>query len=90
VDVIMPPTIGAPEKTLIVSPDNASRRDLNATVRQELKVIGALAREDHTFRILVQRQDMTRAERSWANHYEVNDVIRYTRGSKAMGIGAGT
>ena len=38
---------------------------------------------------LVQRQDMTGAERSWANHYEVNDVIRYTRGSKGIGIGAG-
>jgi ATP-dependent exoDNAse (exonuclease V) alpha subunit len=32
---------------------------------------------------------MTGAERSWANHYAVNDVIRYTRGSKAIGIGAG-
>jgi hypothetical protein len=31
---------------------------------------------------------MTGAERSWASHYEVNDVIRYTRGSKAIGIGA--
>jgi ATP-dependent exoDNAse (exonuclease V) alpha subunit len=32
---------------------------------------------------------MTGAERSWASHYEVNDVIRYTRGSQAIGIGAG-
>ena len=77
------------ENTLIVSPDNASRRELNVAVRQELKATGAVAPEDHTFRVLVQRQDMTGAERSWASHYEIDDVVRYTRGSKAIGIGAG-
>jgi len=81
--------VESPENTLIVSPDNASRRELNVAVRQELKATGALAPEDHTFRVLVQRQDMTGAERSWASHYEIDDVVRYTRGSKAIGIGAG-
>ena len=81
--------VESPENTLIVSPDNASRRELNVVVRQELKLIGTLSPEDHTLRVLVQRQDMTGAERSWANHYDVNDVIRYTRGSKTTGIGAG-
>ena len=80
--------IESPQNTLIVSPDNASRRDLNVAVRKELKLNGTLAPKDHTFRIFVQRQDMTGAERSWASHYEVNDVIRYTRGSKAIGIEA--
>jgi conjugative relaxase-like TrwC/TraI family protein len=80
--------VESPTNTLIVSPDNASRHELNVAVRQELKANGSLAPEDHTFRVLVQRQDMTGAERSWANHYEVNDVVRYTRGSKAIGIEA--
>jgi conjugative relaxase-like TrwC/TraI family protein len=80
--------IESPENTLIVSPDNASRHELNVAVRQELKAAGTLGPEDHTFRVLVQRQDMTGAERSWANHYEINDVIRYARGSKAIGIEA--
>src|ERR1700689_1057632 len=31
---------------------------------------------------------MTGAERSWANQYETNDVVRYTRGSKTIGIEA--
>jgi len=31
-------------------------------------------------------QDMTAAERTWASHYEIDDVVRYTRGSKAIGI----
>jgi ATP-dependent exoDNAse (exonuclease V) alpha subunit len=80
--------IESPANTLIVSPDNASRRELNVAVRRELKATGALAPEDHTFRVLVQRQDMTGAERSWASHYEIDDVVRYTRGSKAIGIEA--
>jgi hypothetical protein len=33
---------------------------------------------------------MTGAERAWANHYEVGDIVRYARGSKATGIEAGT
>ncbi len=82
--------VESPEKTLIVSPDNASRRELNVAVRTELKANGTLAPEDHAFRVLVQRQDMTGAERSWASHYEINDVVRYSRGSKATGIEAGT
>jgi conjugative relaxase-like TrwC/TraI family protein len=80
--------VESPQNTLIVSPDNASRRELNVAVRQELKADGSLAPEDHTFRVLVQRQDMTGAERSWASHYQINDVVRYTRGSKAIGIEA--
>jgi conjugative relaxase-like TrwC/TraI family protein len=81
--------VESPEKTLIVSPDNASRRELNSAVRQELKTNGTVAPDDHSFRILVQRQDMTGAERSWAGRYEINDVVRYARGSKSTGIEAG-
>ena len=80
--------VESPQNTLIVSPDNASRHELNLAVRQELKATGAVAPEDRNFRVLVQRQDMTGAERSWANHYQINDVVRYTRGSKAIGIEA--
>jgi len=79
----------SPENTLIVSPDNASRRELNAAVRHELKVKGTIAPEERSLRVLVQRQDMTGAERSWATRYEINDVIRYARGSKSTGIEAG-
>src|SRR5579864_7979546 len=81
--------VESPKNTLIVSPDNASRHELNLAVRQELKTTGGLGPEDHSFRVLVQRQDMTGAERSWANHYAIGDIVRYTRGSKAIGIGAG-
>ena len=82
--------VESPEKTLIVSPDNASRRELNVAVRQELRANGAIASEDHSIRVLIQRQDMTGAERAWASHYEVNDVVRYARGSKSARIEAGS
>ena len=81
--------VESPANTLIVSPDNASRHKLNIAVRQELKATGAVAGEDHNFRVFVLGQDMTGAERSWASHYEVADVVRYTRGSQAIGIEAG-
>lgn len=82
--------VESPERTLIVSPDNVSRRELNIAVRQELKARGTLAPEDHLFKVLVQRQEMTGAERRWASGYEIGDAVRYTRGSKAAGIEAGT
>ena len=80
----------SPANTLIVSPDNASRRELNLAVREELKEHGALSPDDHNFRVLVARQDMTGADRAWANHYEVGDIVRYARGSKSTGIEAGS
>ena len=80
----------SPDNTLIVSPDNASRRELNLAVRQELKANGTLAPEDYTLRVLVQRQDMTGAERAWASRYETEDQVRFSRGSKTLGIEAGS
>ncbi len=80
----------SPDNTLIVSPDNASRRDLNLAVREQLRANGTLARSEHSLGVLVQRQEMTGADRSWANHYEIGDVIRYSRGSRQMGIKAGS
>lgn len=80
----------SPANSLIVSPDNASRRELNMAVRHELKATGVITAEDHSFRVLVQRQDMTGADRAWANHYEIGDVVRYARGSKNIGIEAGS
>jgi hypothetical protein len=50
---------------------------------------GTIASEDHALRVLVQRQEMTGAERSWASRYEINDVVRHARGSKIVGIQPG-
>lgn len=39
--------------------------------------------------MLVPRQEITGADRQWAERYEQGDVIRYSHGSKALGIEAG-
>jgi conjugative relaxase-like TrwC/TraI family protein len=77
-----------PENTIIVSPDNASRRALNQAVRQELQAAGALEKEDRSIAVLTPRSDMTGADRAWAARYEAGDILHYVRGSKENGIDA--
>ena len=77
------------DRTLVVAPDNQSRRDLNEHIRNELKTHGHVAREDHKVSVLVPRQDMTGADRAWAARYHEGDVIRYTKGSRQLGIKPG-
>lgn len=72
--------------TLIVSPDNASRRAINQAVRQELQTLGVVDSKDLSMRVLTPRNDMTGADREWANRYQPGDVLHYTRGSKEHGI----
>lgn len=75
-----------PNGTIVVSPDNASRRQINQAVRVELQTHGLVQPEDRTFRVLTPRSDMTGADRTWAARYEVGDVLHYQRGSKDLGI----
>jgi conjugative relaxase-like TrwC/TraI family protein len=77
------------EETLVVSPDNKSRRELNEVIHRELQTAGKVADEEHSLRVLVSRQEMTGADRQWAAQYEVGDIVRYSRGSEAVGIEAG-
>jgi conjugative relaxase-like TrwC/TraI family protein len=75
-----------PDNTIVVSPDNASRRQINQAVRKELQALGIVQSEDHTLRVLTPRSDMTGADRTWAARYDVGDVLHYQRGSKDIGI----
>ena len=77
-----------PENTLIVSPDNASRRAINQAVRQELQTLCVVDGKDHSMRVLAPRNDMTGADREWAARYQPGDVLHYVRGSKEHGIEA--
>ena len=76
----------SPDNTIVVSPDNASRRQINQAVRSELQALGKIASEDHAMRVLAPRSDMTGADRTWAARYAVNDVLHYPRGSQDIGI----
>jgi len=75
-----------PENTLIVSPDNRSRRQINEAVRAELQRNGTLAADGHELRTLDHRSDMTGADRTWAARYNAGDMLHYHTGSKALGI----
>ena len=75
-----------PESTLIISPDNRSRQQINEAVRAELKSAGRLDSDGQMFRTLTHRSDMTGADRAWAARYNVGDVLQYTTGSKSEGI----
>jgi len=75
-----------PDNTIVVSPDNASRRQINQAVRTELQARGTVQSEDHTLRVLTPRSDMTGADRTWAARYDMGDVLHYQRGSKDLGI----
>jgi hypothetical protein len=40
-------------------------------------------------KVLTPRQDMTGVDRAWAAQYELGDVVRYTKGSRSIGISPG-
>ena len=76
----------SPKNTLVVSPDNASRREINEAIRKELQTLGIVEMEDRTMRVLVPRSQMTGADRTWAARYEAGDVLYYQRGSRNLDI----
>jgi ATP-dependent exoDNAse (exonuclease V) alpha subunit len=79
----------SPDNTLVISPDNRSRIEINERVHAELRRSGLVSNEEHHIRTLVPRQDLTGADRIWAERYQVGDVLRYSRASKETGIGKG-
>jgi ATP-dependent exoDNAse (exonuclease V) alpha subunit len=78
-----------PENTLVVSPDNESRREINNQIHRAMQGSGQVKEEEHTVRVLNARQELTGADRQCARSYTPDDVIRYSKGSKRLGIQAG-
>ena len=79
----------APESTLVVSPDNRSRAEINQAIHTELQAKGVVGREEHWTEVLVPRQDLTGADRMWAARYSAGDVLLYSRSSQETGIAKG-
>ncbi|HEX3684971.1 MAG TPA: MobF family relaxase [Bryobacteraceae bacterium] len=75
-----------PDGTLVVSPDNRSRKELNAAIRDELRETGQLGPDAYRIPVLINRQDVTGEDRGVASSYHVGDSVRYLRGSEALGI----
>jgi ATP-dependent exoDNAse (exonuclease V) alpha subunit len=78
-----------PHSTLVVSPDNESRQDLNDVIHRAMQREGHVGREEHQTIVLSPRQEITGADRQCAERYKEGDVVRYSRGSKALGIDPG-
>jgi ATP-dependent exoDNAse (exonuclease V) alpha subunit len=76
----------SPNGTLVVSPDNRSRSEINQRIHNELQSRGVVNKQEHLVRTLVSRQELTGADRSWAQQYRVDDILRYSRSSKETGI----
>ena len=81
--------VRSPESTLVVSPDNHSRTEINQRIHRELQVHGVVGRDEYAVRTLVPRQEMTGADRTWAQQYQVDDILRYSRNSRETGIKKG-
>ena len=79
----------SPENTLVVSPDNRSRSEINLRIHSELQSCGVVSRHEHVTTTLMPRQEMTGADRTWAAQYQVDDILRYSRASQETGIGKG-
>jgi ATP-dependent exoDNAse (exonuclease V) alpha subunit len=75
-----------PQGTLVISPDNESRRELNNLIHREMQARGDVNLDEHKLRVLDSRNEMTGADRQWAAQYGEGDFVRYTRGSKVLGI----
>ncbi len=89
IDAIARDYAARPEGTLIVSPDNRSRQQINEAVRGELQKACRLGDGNQQFQTLSHRSDMTGPDRTWAAMYRAGDVVQYDRGSKAENIERG-
>ncbi len=78
-----------PEGTLVVSPDNQSRMEINRMIHAEMQKTGQVDHRERNMTVLVARQEITGADRQWAEQYEPGNIVRYTKGSKTQGIEAG-
>jgi hypothetical protein len=73
-------------QTLVVSPGNGERRDLNRLFRDALVERGHVHARGRVHDILVPRQDMTRSKIAHARYYDEGDVVHVGRAHKRQGI----
>ena len=59
IDAIAKEYAKSPENTLVVSPDNRSRAEINQRIHAELQRHGVVGREEHRVETLVPRQDLS-------------------------------
>jgi conjugative relaxase-like TrwC/TraI family protein len=77
------------DSTLVISPTNKERVELNRLIHRQLQATGQISTKNCKTKVLENRNELTGAERTFAGAYQPDDVIRYTSGSKKHGISAG-
>ncbi len=79
-----------PTGTLVISPANRERSELNSLIHRELQREGIVSSHDQQTTVYVERKDMTGAERTFANAYRpFEDIIRYNSASKVHKVKTG-
>ena len=75
-------------ETLVISPANRERVQLNSLIHRQLQREGNVSQSEYQMKVYVTRSDMTGAERTFANSYRPGeDIIRYNRNSNKAKIG---
>ena len=79
-----------PVNTLVVSPANRERVQLNSLIHKQLQREGKVSRNDHQMKVYVERKDISGPERTFANAYRPGeDIIRYHYASKVYKVNVG-
>ena len=79
-----------PNNTIVISPANRERVQLNSLIHRRLRREGKVSRAEQQMKVYVNRQDMTGTERTFANSYRPGeDIVRYNRSSKVYTVDVG-
>ena len=79
--------VDSPENTLVVSPDNKSRQEINSAIREELNRQGKLTKEQ-IFSVLVHK-DIHLEDRRHVRSYRPGDSIRFHTNLPTVNIKSG-
>lgn len=72
------------QETLIITPFNADRIEINQAVREQLKAKGELSTGQETD--ILRSKNMTNAERLSAQYFSAGDVVRFGKDYKNLGV----
>lgn len=75
-------------KTIVLDPTRAGREELNAKIRDGLRVEGAIGAEDRAAKTL-DKKDLTQEQSKQAGNYKEGDIVRFSKDYEKAGIEKG-
>lgn len=81
--------VESPADTLVVSPDNRSREEINVAIRKGLRATGLIRPNDFTVSTLVSRNDLYQEDTRIVSSYEVGNWIRVGKSEPLLDIKSG-